>query len=617
MQTLKTNKANDLAFKLFGWTVGLFFVFVLMGCGGGCSKECINAQTPVITVQPTGAAYLFEEQAAVISVEAEVTDGGTLSYQWYSSNTSSIDDGIEIIGETNNTYTPPTNVLGTFYYYAEVTNTNTNAKENQTATTVSNIAKIDVVAIVNAQTPVITVQPTGAAYLVGEQAATINMEANVSDNGTLSYQWYSSNTSNISEGVKISGETNDTYTPPTDTLGTFYYYAEVTNTNADVNGNKTATVTSDIAKIDIANMYTISFYDSELEFNQSIDIFSIGIDLPKLIKDYDLPTTLFEVNSSTDISSNTTYSIKSNTNLYAIQDVQEIRTETELSNVRNNLSGKYILFNDITLTDATLDATEGWLPIRDNVNAFTGIFQGSGYKVSGLWINRPSTNNVGLFEHIKDAQIKNLGVETDSSKGGVKGYNFVGNIVGWIDSNSSIANSYSKGNISGNKNVGGVAGRISGGSITNSYSLGNVGGDSTLGGITGGVTDGGSIMKSYSIGSVNGVSYAGGIAGLTYGSIFQYNVAMGPSINGYPHTCRIIGYNGGGTVSDNFALNTIRVNGTDVIVSDLHGASKSNAELKTQSTYESLGWSFGNDSKHPWKIDASKNNGYPYLYWEE
>jgi hypothetical protein len=59
------------------------------------------------------------------------------------------------------------------------------------------------------------------------------------------------------------------------------------------------------------------------------------------------------------------------------------------------------------------------------------------------------------------------------------------------------------------------------------------------------------------------------------------------------------------------------------------GTDKNETDLKTQSTYSDtvsgdgnggLGWSFdGDNDSNPWKIDSDevKNNGYPYLYWQD
>jgi hypothetical protein len=77
-------------------------------------------------------------------VSASVSDGGTLSYQWYSNTSNSNVGGTAITGATATNYTPPTSAAGTVYYYVVVTNTNTNVNGNQTATATSNVAAITV-----------------------------------------------------------------------------------------------------------------------------------------------------------------------------------------------------------------------------------------------------------------------------------------------------------------------------------------------------------------------------------------------------------------------------------------------------------------------------------------
>ena len=75
-----------------------------------------------------------------------------------------------------------------------------------------------------------------------------------------------------------------------------------------------------------------------------------------------------------------------------------ITTCTELQNIRNNLGGDYYLANDIDCS-----CTSGWNggagfePIGSDSNMFTGTLDGKGYKITHLYINRPSTNYVGLF----------------------------------------------------------------------------------------------------------------------------------------------------------------------------------------------------------------------------
>ncbi len=103
-----------------------------------------DAQTPVISSHPQGADYMLNEQADKLEVEASVSDGGTLSYQWYRNENDSTDGASKIEGATDAGYRPSTDTEGTTYYYVEVTNTNTGVSGNQKATRVSNGAAVTV-----------------------------------------------------------------------------------------------------------------------------------------------------------------------------------------------------------------------------------------------------------------------------------------------------------------------------------------------------------------------------------------------------------------------------------------------------------------------------------------
>ena len=52
------------------------------------------------------------------------------------------------------------------------------------------------------------------------------------------------------------------------------------------------------------------------------------------------------------------------------------------------------------------------MPIGTWSNKFTGTFDGQGYKITHLYINRPSTNYVGLFGYAgSGSEIKDVGLE--------------------------------------------------------------------------------------------------------------------------------------------------------------------------------------------------------------
>jgi glucuronoarabinoxylan endo-1,4-beta-xylanase len=87
-----------------------------------------------------------------------------------------------------------------------------------------------------AAAPVIAVQPGDYQPAIHE-AVNLNVTASVSDNGELSYQWYNA-VSVGGTGNAIAGAVESAYSPPTDSAGISYYYAEVSNS---VSGTKTTT----------------------------------------------------------------------------------------------------------------------------------------------------------------------------------------------------------------------------------------------------------------------------------------------------------------------------------------------------------------------------------------
>ena len=156
----------------------------------------------------------------------------------------------------------------------------------------------------------------------------------------------------------------------------------------------------------------------------------------------------------------------------------------------------------------------GWLPIGTNSNPYTGVFEGNGYVISNLFIDRPGTDAVGFFGNVDGGVIRNLGIE----RGIVKGRYNVGSLVGRIEgSGSSIVSCYSTVSVIGDQgHVGGLLGS-SEGSVTSCYATGSVEGDSEVGGLLG--SSEGSVTSCYAMGSVEGDSEVGGLVGSISGSI--------------------------------------------------------------------------------------------------
>ena len=107
---------------------------------------------------------------------------------------------------------------------------------------------------VYAQPPVITAQPQNAQYSVGGPASPLTVEANVTDGGTLSYQWYQNTDGSTTGGTKV-GTNSPSFTPDTSAEGTYYYYCVITNTNGEAY-YPTATVKTDAACIKVTKAHS-------------------------------------------------------------------------------------------------------------------------------------------------------------------------------------------------------------------------------------------------------------------------------------------------------------------------------------------------------------------------
>jgi len=103
-----------------------------------------GAQVPQIEEQPVSASYLQGDQNAHLKVKARVTDGGRLTYQWYSNTVRSHTGGTPISGADGANYKPSTEAVGTVYYYCVVTNTNDKAAGEKTASAASDAATVTV-----------------------------------------------------------------------------------------------------------------------------------------------------------------------------------------------------------------------------------------------------------------------------------------------------------------------------------------------------------------------------------------------------------------------------------------------------------------------------------------
>ena len=80
----------------------------------------------------------------------------------------------------------------------------------------------------------ITTHPAGATYQKGTEATPLAVVA--TGEGTLSYKWYNNTDNNNTSGTEV-GDNSPSYKPATDTVGSFYYWVEVTSNCGAVKSN--------------------------------------------------------------------------------------------------------------------------------------------------------------------------------------------------------------------------------------------------------------------------------------------------------------------------------------------------------------------------------------------
>lgn len=199
---------------------------------------------------------------------------------------------------------------------------------------------------------------------------------------------------------------------------------------------------------------------------------------------------------------------------YSITTLEEFEQFAEMSRAAKIQGGEFVLGADIDLS--SYSAGEGFIPIAAGINSsadFKCEFNGNGHTISNLYINRPDTDNVGLFSFMCD--VKNLCLTNVDVIGG----KYTGALMGYTFSNSQVSNCYiASGSVKGTTCVGGLGGRFSGiNGILNCYSDAEVSGETKAGGLLGETyLPNGSVINSFSHGNVTASSdYAGGLIGYT------------------------------------------------------------------------------------------------------
>ena len=207
-------------------TVGTSYYYVVVKSDCGDDKTSQRAKItiqslPAITTQPVALSKPCKDSTLTLSIVH--TGDGNRSVQWYKNITNSNTGGTAISGETANTFTVPTGTVGTTYYYAVV------SSDTGCTPVVSNIAEVVVTELTAIDTNLNT---TEKKYCKDQSVGVLDLLIKAKGTAPFTYKWYKANSATATGTLIRTENTNsdeDSYTPVVTTVGTAYYYVEVSS----------------------------------------------------------------------------------------------------------------------------------------------------------------------------------------------------------------------------------------------------------------------------------------------------------------------------------------------------------------------------------------------------
>ena len=324
-----------------------------------------------------------------------------------------------------------------------------------------------------------------------------------------------------------------------------------------------------------------------------------------------------------------------------------------LNAMRQDLAASYRLGSDIDLSPSVAwNHGRGWMEVGiGTTNRFTGSFDGSGFTIYNLTMNRPRQRPVnyymGLFGYTDEASFKNIRLEGVNIhcyqtcgtlaarvyRGHVENIHvhgcvlsvdeIIGGVFGRLTGQTNYINTFAEVDVRGGDRTGGIAGNISTAMIQSASVVGSVQGANRVGGLVGSASNS-EIYDSFSRASVSGHDEVGGLVGYYWINEIERCYSTGFVAGTGEHVGGLVGRNprlendataglagtlvrDDGGVSDSYWDTESSGQGTSV-----GGIGRSTDEMTypyAANTY--VGWDFA----HTWGADTAYlyNAGYPYL----
>lgn len=237
----------------------------------------------------------------------------------------------------------------------------------------------------------------------------------------------------------------------------------------------------------------------------------------------------------------------------------------QLQDIRNHLDKHFIQIENINAFE-TKDWNEGkgFIPVGKQGAEFRGTFDGNGYEIRQLTINRPDEDAVGLFGLSNSANFQRIKLEDAN----ITGRYYTGTAVGWL-LQGVILNSFASGKVVGSLGVGGLIGRATNSTIESlNTSIGVYSNVKAAGGVVG-LLERSDVSDSHSNGDIFGLTEAGGLIGSSEdGNISNSTTSSKVEGNNDKFRSRstggFIGIHTGGEITASHASGTVSSNGGSI-----------------------------------------------------
>lgn len=355
--------------------------------------------------------------------------------------------------------------------------------------------------------------------------------------------------------------------------------AEQVTLNGTVNANNAATTVTFEYGTTIALGTTITITGDVTGTTDTPIAYTLtGLD-PSTTYYYRIVGTNTAGTANGDIVSFSTTPLGTGTNVdpYQIATLNDLKWLSDTKNAW--VAGTYF----IQTADIDASATSAWnigdgfSPIGNGTDNFYGNYDGSNHLITGLTINRSTSDHMGLFACLNNATISNLGVNSCS----IVGKDNVGAIASATFGSTQINNCFATGTITGANYIGGLTGLNQGTSLNNDYFIGSVSASGTI---------------------------AGGLVGWNKAAI---NNSYASAVITGSTTGALVG-NEQGTTNNSFYDSEVATGGS--------GTGKTTTEMKTQTTFADAGWDFigesANGTNEIWALSSEVNSGYPCFSWQ-